>query len=181
MLIRSRFRPLPKIRSIDQNIDLLSPVVDRMSPIPRKEAIQLARSLPPRLLYFFQKWPTPATLGSQSSAAPNTIQTPSSSPPSSDSDAVTDSSAPLFLNRSPFDAFKNPATGKWHAPFYSLRRQADLMKLAQQHGVEELMPFSIKGSAEKARKREEHGLRVKGTGVGQKVKGKEWERTLKGR
>jgi large subunit ribosomal protein L25 len=62
-----------------------------------------------------------------------------------------------------------------------LRRQAELIKLAREHGVEELLPRSIKGAAEKQRKREEHGLRVKGTGVGQRVKGKEWERTLKGR
>jgi large subunit ribosomal protein L25 len=31
------------------------------------------------------------------------------------------------------------------------------------------------------RKRIENGLRVKGTGAGQKVKGKLWERTMKGR
>jgi len=47
--------------------------------------------------------------------------------------------------------------------------------------VEELLPFTVKGTQERLRKREENGLRVKGTGVGQKVKGKEWERTLKGR
>ena len=55
------------------------------------------------------------------------------------------------------------------------------MKLARQHGVEELLPHSVKSTTEKLRRREQNGLRVKGTGVGQKVKGKEWERTLKGR
>lgn len=55
------------------------------------------------------------------------------------------------------------------------------MKLARAHGVEELLPFTTKGTDERIRKREEHGLRVKGTGVGQRVKGKEWERTMKGR
>lgn len=55
------------------------------------------------------------------------------------------------------------------------------MKLARAHGVEELLPHSVKGTQEKLKRREENGLRVKGTGVGQKVKGKEWERTLKGR
>jgi hypothetical protein len=55
------------------------------------------------------------------------------------------------------------------------------VKLARQHGVEELLPHSVKGTVEKLRRREQNGLRVKGTGVGQKVKGKEWERTLKGR
>ena len=55
------------------------------------------------------------------------------------------------------------------------------MKLARAHGVEELLPFTVKATDERIRKREEHGLRVKGTGVGQRVKGKEWERTMKGR
>lgn len=55
------------------------------------------------------------------------------------------------------------------------------MKLARQHGVEELLPHTVKGTEERLRKRMENGLRVKGTGVGQKVKGKESERTMKGR
>lgn len=55
------------------------------------------------------------------------------------------------------------------------------MKLARQNGVEELLPFSVKSTEERLRKRAENGLRVKGTGVGQRVKGKESERTLKGR
>lgn len=64
---------------------------------------------------------------------------------------------------------------------YSLRQQADLVKLARQHGVEELLPFTIKGTQERLRRRQEGGLRVKGTGVGQRVKGKMWERALKGK
>lgn len=55
------------------------------------------------------------------------------------------------------------------------------MKIARQHGVEELLPFTLKGTEERLRRRAENGLRVKGTGVGQRVKGKESERTLKGR
>jgi len=55
------------------------------------------------------------------------------------------------------------------------------VKLARAEGVEELLPFTVKGTAERIRKREEGGLRVKGTGVGMRVKGKESERTLKGR
>lgn len=55
------------------------------------------------------------------------------------------------------------------------------MKLARQHGVEDLLPYTVKGTEERLRKRAENGLRVKGTGVGQRVKGKESERTLKGR
>lgn len=55
------------------------------------------------------------------------------------------------------------------------------MKMARANGVEELLPFTVKGTDERIRRREESGLRVKGTGVGQKVKGKLWERTMKGR
>lgn len=39
----------------------------------------------------------------------------------------------------------------------------------------------MKNSKEKLRKRVENGLRVKGTGIGQRVKGKESERSMKGR
>lgn len=72
-------------------------------------------------------------------------------------------------------------TGRWHDPKFSLRRQADLVKLARAHGVEELLPHTVKGTEERLRRRQENGLRVKGTGVGQRVKGKESERTQKGR
>lgn len=56
-----------------------------------------------------------------------------------------------------------------------------MVKMASAHGVEELLPYTVKGTEERIVKRQEHGLRVKGTGVGQKVKGKQWERTMKGR
>lgn len=55
------------------------------------------------------------------------------------------------------------------------------MKLARRHGVEDLLPHTVKGTEERIRRRMENGLRVKGTGIGQRVKGKESERTLKGR
>jgi large subunit ribosomal protein L25 len=64
---------------------------------------------------------------------------------------------------------------------FSLRRQADLVKLARKYGVEELLPYTVKGTEVRLQRRIENGLRVKGTGVGQRVKGKELERTLKGR
>lgn len=82
---------------------------------------------------------------------------------------------------SPFQPWKHPVTGRWHDPKYSLRRQADLVKMAREHGVEELLPFTIKGTAERLRKRTEHGLRMRGTGAGQQVKGKQAERTMKAR
>lgn len=53
--------------------------------------------------------------------------------------------------------------------------------MARANGVEELLPYTTKGTEVRLQRRVEHGLRVKGTGVGQKVKGKLWERTMKGR
>ncbi|KAI9676268.1 MAG: mRNA splicing protein prp28 [Trizodia sp. TS-e1964] len=124
----------------------------------QKEYLKLAKSLPPRLSNFFAKYPTPALL------EPTPGTHPKSSP------APTDTT---YFN--PFKAQKHPITGRYHDPIFSLRRQADLVKLARAHGVEELLPFTIKGTAERLRRKEENGLR------GQKVKGKEWERTMKGR
>ncbi|KAH8814047.1 hypothetical protein F5882DRAFT_63420 [Hyaloscypha sp. PMI_1271] len=147
-----------------------------------QQYIKLAGSLPPRLTRFFARYP-PQALLSQSAL-------PSSSTPSTSS-AVSDSTASPVEHipagqdglavPSPFRAQKHPVTGKWHDPVFSLRRQAELVKLARQHGVEELLPYTVKGTEERLRRRAENGLRVKGTGVGQRVKGKESERTLKGR
>jgi len=53
--------------------------------------------------------------------------------------------------------------------------------MARANGVEDLLPYTVKGTEERLIRRQEQGLRVKGTGVGQKVKGKLWERTQKGR
>ncbi|UPX17632.1 uncharacterized protein EKO05_0007974 [Ascochyta rabiei] len=81
----------------------------------------------------------------------------------------------------PFQPTKNFTTGRWHGPVYGLRKQADLVKLASAHGVVDLLPWTIKKPGEKEARRIERGLTVKGTGEGQRVKGKLWERTLKGR
>ena len=78
----------------------------------------------------------------------------------------------------PFLPYRNPETGSWRGPAYSLRRQADLAKLAKQHGMEELLPPGRKSTAFKEQRLEEIGLRVKGTGEGHKVKGHKWERNL---
>ncbi|RMX81276.1 hypothetical protein D0869_06933, partial [Hortaea werneckii] len=96
-------------------------------------------------------------------------------------ETTTNDNLQLGWKKNPFLAFKNPSTGNWHPPHYSLRRQADLFKLATAHNVLSLMPPSPKHPEIKQQKRIEHGLRVKGTGEGQKVKGKYWERTLKTR
>lgn len=160
------------------------------------QTIELAKTLPPRLLRFFQRYPPPQlfpTITSQIAAAtpadsPATIST---TPPADPNTAVTEISSPdaaaipttpetlEFPN--PFQPTKNFTTGRWHGPVYGLRKQADLVKLANAHGVVDLLPWTIKKPGEKEARRIERGLTVKGTGEGQRVKGKLWERTLKGR
>jgi large subunit ribosomal protein L25 len=146
-----------------------------------RQFVKLAESLPPRLTRFFARYPPPAILPSgtnnpPSSAAPNPSQTDATSSVDQITSGIDGLSFP-----SPFKCHKHPVTGKWHDPVFSLRRQAELVKLARQHGVEELLPFTVKGTQERIRRRTENGLRVKGTGIGQHVKGKERERTMKTR
>ena len=121
--------------------------------------IQLALALPPRLRTFLARYP-PATI----------------LPAGADADAAK--TAYQRETPNPFLPTKHPVTGRWHDPKYSLRRQAELVKLAREHGVEELLPYTPKGTETKLAKRVEFGLRVKGTGVGQKVKGHKHERQL---
>lgn len=52
------------------------------------------------------------------------------------------------------------------------------MKLAREHGVEDLLPPTTKSPEAKLAHRVEYGLRVKGTGVGQQVKGHIYERQM---
>lgn len=40
----------------------------------------------------------------------------------------------------PFLPNKNPDSGKWHGPRYSLRRSADLYKMAHKFGIADLLP-----------------------------------------
>ncbi|KAK5000956.1 hypothetical protein LTR28_012947 [Elasticomyces elasticus] len=106
---------------------------------------------------------------------------PNAASPTTISPAAPSSQTTPPEYRNPFLPFKSPSTLRWQPPAFSLRRQAQLYKLAEQHNVLPLLPPSAKHPVERQRRREEFGLRVKGTGVGQKVKGKLWERTLKGR
>ncbi|KAF1929889.1 uncharacterized protein M421DRAFT_4314 [Didymella exigua CBS 183.55] len=158
------------------------------------QAIELAKTLPPRLLRFFQRHPPPQlfpTLTAQIAATPaDTPSTPSTSTPSTSTPPPTaadttaadpESSAPALTLPNPFQPTKNHLTGRWHGPVYGLRKQADLVKLASSHGVVDLLPYTIKKPGAKEARRLERGLAVKGTGAGQRVKGKLWERTLKGR
>jgi large subunit ribosomal protein L25 len=137
--------------------------------------VELAKTLPPRLLRFFARYP-PQKFAATSIIPTNTATTATTESPNG-APAPSEQPPPAYEN--PFQNTKHPITGNWHDPVYSLRRQADLVKLARAHGVEELLPFTTKGTLERIRKREENGLRVKGTGVGQRVKGKWWERNIR--
>lgn len=121
--------------------------------------IQLALALPARLRTFLARYPPSSILpaGANAEAQKTAYQEESSNP---------------------FLPMKHPVTGKWHDPKYSLRRQAELVKLARENGVEELLPHTPKGTEVRLRKRVELGLRVRGTGVGQKVKGHKHERRM---
>ena len=176
-----------------------------------KSHISLAQTLDPRLLRFFTRFPpaqiinpsqpppipSPETISIESNtspmdpnaATPTSISLSNTSPPPTTFPAEIPTTAPQTLNpltptfrkHNPFLPHLNPSTGNWHSPHYSLRRQAVLYKLAQEHDVLSLMPIAPKHPVVKAQRRLDLGLRVRGTGVGQKVKGKLWERTLRGK
>ncbi len=147
-----------------------------------QEYVKLAQSLPPRLLRFFARYP-PASFTNRAPASSlsTALNTSSSDPNATHEETFISDSPPPLPYPNPFQSHKHSATGKWHDPVFSLRRQADLVKMARANGVEDLLPYTVKGTEEKIMRRQEHGLRVRGTGVGQKVKGKLWERTMKGR
>ena len=136
--------------------------------------VSLARSLPIRLQRFFALNP-PAQVAARTPHSTATISAQEID------DGTSDSGHDRIQKLNPFTPHKHPKTGRWHPPIYSLRRQAELVKMARDHNVEDLLPFTVKKTAERQRRVEERGLRVKGTGEGQHVKGHVWERTLKGR
>jgi large subunit ribosomal protein L25 len=121
--------------------------------------IELAKALPPRLLTFLARYPPPSILPAGADPATTRTGYQEDTP-------------------NPFRSIKHPVTGRWHNPVYSLRRQAELVKLARTHGVEELLPPTDKGTETRIAKRVGLGLRVKGTGVGQRVKGHKYERHM---
>lgn len=81
----------------------------------------------------------------------------------------------------PFLPQPSPNGKKWRSPKYGLRQQADLIKMAKKYGVEQLLPTSRKSTVFKETRLAERGLAIKGTGIGQKVKGHKWERTMETR
>lgn len=63
--------------------------------------------------------------------------------------------------RNPFLATFNEITQKYRSPAYSLREQSDLFKLAEQYGIEKLLPSMNKkfGIQKKSEKRTMSGVR----------------------
>lgn len=156
--------------------------------------VRLAQSLPDKLLKLFTRWP-PAQISAVAPPSSKLLETieiaenTSSADPNATSTATSEVSTEPPSNyannqttkNNPFLPWKNPRTGNWHGPHYSSRRQGDLYRLARRYNVLSLMPQSPKHPDIKDQKRVEHGLRLQGTGVGKKVKGKLWERTLRSR
>ncbi|KAL2380356.1 hypothetical protein RJZ90_004649 [Blastomyces dermatitidis] len=160
----------------------------------KQAAAGILENLPVRLRNFFARYP-PQIYSANALGAPKLPEgveppapapspyTPSRSSKASKIDQSAFSMSQAFLRSdpehpNPFLPYKNPETGRWRGAMISLRRQNELVKLAAQYGVEELLPPSRKSTVYKETKAVEKGLRIRGTGIGQKVKGHKWERTL---
>jgi len=143
--------------------------------------IEVAKALPRPLLKFFARFPprnpptaplAPSMLTIHDSSKQKDVQI--RSPNNRSVTTVPPSINPEY---NPFLPWQNPRTGRWREPIYSLREQKEICRMAASYGVEELLPWSIKMSGVKEARRE-LGSRVKGTGVGQSVKGHKEERQL---
>ncbi|KAI9694018.1 MAG: hypothetical protein M1822_003289 [Bathelium mastoideum] len=160
-----------------------------MAAVLREQHIAQAKTLPGKLLTFFRNYPHPLIVAQPPSAParPEPVETSETTSPSDPNASVTTTHETPSLSSNPWAVFnpfrpwKNPDTGRWREPVYSLRRQADLVKLARQRGLEDLLPPGKKSSRAREVRTVEQGLRVRGTGVGQRVKGKAWERTMRTR
>jgi Mitochondrial ribosomal protein mL59 len=124
-----------------------------------EKARRLVSLLPPKLVNFFTRYPprNPSlrTLYSKEDnsiliakrlhdfqSVPQKLHTPISSDSQLPSGKVVPTVFMPFQN--PFKPSRDPRTSKFHAPRYSLRRQADLIKLALRYGVADLLPPSEK-------------------------------------
>jgi hypothetical protein len=123
------------------------------------QAQRLIANLPPKLLTFFTRYPprNPSlrTLYSQDDKAfliarklhdflpvEPTLHKPTAG---ISHNSLGKPVSTVFLPfQNPFKPSKDPRSGRFHAPRYSLRRQADLIKLALRFGVAELLPPSVK-------------------------------------
>jgi len=69
---------------------------------------------------------------------PSSSSSSSSRSGSDDTPTIADAAGAVFNN--PFVPHKNPKSGRWAPPKYSLRRQADLIKHARKSGTLHLLP-----------------------------------------
>lgn len=144
------------------------------------EYVKLAQTLPPRLLRFLARYPPPSSIPNKPitpEAVATSLNTSSLDPNARQIETYT--SALPYAN--PFTKMKHHITGQWHDPKIPLRRQAEMCKMARSYGIEDLLPPTSKSSQARLQRRVEKGVRVKGTGVGQRVKGKIFERTMRKR
>ncbi|KAE8145402.1 60S ribosomal protein L25 [Aspergillus avenaceus] len=161
----------------------------------------LLNKLPTRLLNFFARYPpqhysaavrppptdttpAPAQASEEALPSPYTPNRDAKGHKRPDPTEFSVTRALLYSNPdhpNPFLPRKNFRTGKWIGPRIGLRTQADLVKLAKKYNVEELLPAGRKSTEFKETRKTERGLQVKGTGIGQKVKGHKWERTMETR
>jgi large subunit ribosomal protein L25 len=185
---------------IIQNIVIISGLIDQPPLTTVMSSItQNVGALPNRLRNFFARYPPqiysslvaprPTPPESEASAdqtlpSPYTPDRDAKGAHRQDPEAFSPSRALLYndpKNQNPFLPRKIFNSKKWIGPRYGLRQQADLVKLAVKYNVEPLLPPGPKSTEYKAAKLAERGLRIKGTGIGQKVKGHKWERTMEAR
>ena len=178
----------------------MAAVVEELSPLPAR-LLRFFAKYPPQVFSASltgRTYQGPFRPDSEQQAqselrSPRPTQAAATTTPTSDSDVPTPQDSALGgleasedglqLRRkelkqlhNPFLPIKNHRTGKWISPRFGLRVQADLVKLAKKYDVEELLPPGPKSTEYKQNRTLERGLRVKGTGEGQKVKGHKWER-----
>jgi len=153
-------------------------------PLTRKEAKEVAIARSASLPAVHQTpLPTASTTADADATAAATAETVDASTISDQptipapTNTIASSAEPKFPPN-PFLPRKNFVTGRWAGAKIGLRRQAELVKLAKQHDIEELLPPGRKSSVFKQSRLLERGLRVKGTGEGEKVKGHKWERHM---
>jgi large subunit ribosomal protein L25 len=157
----------------------------------------ITKNLPERLLRFFARYP-PQKYSALVRPQPDPETTPKAdsstlpSPYTANRDAKgfqrEDPRAPsasrslLWSDPNSPNPFLPVKVGeRWQGARIGLRRQADLVKMAKKYGVEALLPPGRKSTEFKETRLAEKGLTIKGTGIGQKVKGHRWERTMETR
>merc|ERR1712093_342057 len=117
--------------------DNSSSIAERRQPIftmatSPNQYVKLAQQLPPRLSRFFARYPPQAIVSSSALSKASSPCTPAADSSASSADHISTGQDGLTVP-SPFRCQKHPITGKWHDPVFSLRRQAELVKLARQH------------------------------------------------